>query len=355
MTLHILYYDDIPQELETYSQVLERKLHATVTKAMPPSDLVLDHLPTDLDLILIDYELTQKAGTTAPAPYRGGTLASRLAEVYPDLPLVALSRPSIFRRLNVTPEKLRALDDWLFKENLRLDPGTISKLQGLVAGFGTLRGANTRNWKSLLQVMKIRPNEEDLLKAVGPPLRVPTQDNRAVWTVHEAADWIRKIIMAFPGIVYDSAFASAGLGITEDSFLHRTQELFNEARYVGVFGDEFARWWRGRLFEVAQKVIARAGLNGPIPNTFSVAFEELYDKKLEPSKCVFSGEPHADTICYLLRTPVKREYTLEYLPDNRPSVMESARVSFKAIRESNQFDQDLLPASSKPLVRGIRK
>lgn len=49
------------------------------------------------------------------------------------------------------------------------------------------------------------------------------------------------------------------------------------------------------------------------------------------------------------------KYTVAYRPDNRPSVMDQARVSFKAIQETNKVQRALIDGLSDEALRRIQE
>ncbi|MCL4553096.1 MAG: hypothetical protein M1305_06055, partial [Candidatus Marsarchaeota archaeon] len=55
-----------------------------------------------------------------------------------------------------------------------------------------------------------------------------------------------------------------------------------------------------------------------------------------------------------LQRPVMRQYSLPIIPDNRPSVMDTARVSFKAVLE-NDFDERWVREDARRSLKRIRK
>jgi len=68
---------------------------------------------------------------------------------------------------------------------------------------------------------------------------------------------------------------------------------------------------------------------------------------------VWDGEPVADAVCYILKEPVKVRNSIRYYPDDRPPVMDEARVSFRAIRESNEFDENLVDEDGRSIVNKL--
>ncbi len=97
------------------------------------------------------------------------------------------------------------------------------------------------------------------------------------------------------------------------------------------------------------------GLNGPVNRTFTEAIRSKYKIELKLAKCVWDGKPLADQVCYLSHQPVKTQNSLRYYPDNRPSTMDKARVSFRAIRESDDFDEELLDSTGRTMLEKISK
>jgi hypothetical protein len=95
------------------------------------------------------------------------------------------------------------------------------------------------------------------------------------------------------------------------------------------------------------------GVKGPTKQAFAEAFREKYDLELSPATCVWDRTPIADRVCYILRQPVKLRNSLRYHPDRRPDVMDDARVSFRAIREAEEFNEAYLDPGGLRLLDEI--
>jgi hypothetical protein len=76
---------------------------------------------------------------------------------------------------------------------------------------------------------------------------------------------------------------------------------------------------------------------------------------LAPAVCISSGEKPADWVCYILQKPVKREYSLPYHPDQRPAIMDEARVSFRAVKEDNRVALELIDRENQGLLDKLLK
>ena len=77
-------------------------------------------------------------------------------------------------------------------------------------------------------------------------------------------------------------------------------------------------------------------------------------EELSPSICVYKGEMYPDYICYILKKPVKTKYSLKYKPDDRPAVMDDARVSFKAIKTSSKVNFDFFDSLGREIAEELR-
>ena len=348
MPLRVLYIDDVRDDLDQYSERLMRTRELEVDCRVPPEDMDIDPLLSlDPALVLVDYDLTKLTDERTKAKYLGGSLLTLFREKRPDLPLVLFTRKALWEKHSRVVESLDVLDDVVFKDAVETDYRIVaSHLACLVRGFEQLRACN-RTWPSLLNVLgAVSQVEEDLIRQAAPPMA------RSTWEVPQTARWIRRVLLAYPGIVYDALHASVFLGLDTAAFsTSEVQSLLKPARYDGCFSCDETRWWKSRLLDIAKTLELEKGLHGPI----NAVFREAFVPELTPSRCIYSKEVPADWVCYVQKAPVKMKFSLPYYVDNRPAVMDEARVSFEAILHSNEVDEDLLDAASKATVQELRK
>ena len=355
----VTYIEDIDSETEEFTRFL-RNQKLRVRPMKPPPNLDLrDVIKDKPDLILIDHVLTGYKVLGKAVPYLGGTLASRIREVYHEYPLILTTTRNRFRRYSEAAQ-LGAIDDVVFKDDIEVKPGSIVLiLLGWIQGFEQLRKTKRRNWASLTRKLRAREEESDKLKETFPlaPKRLfRGKIGKFEWSVPEVAQWINRILFRYPGILCDSLHSATALGISETAFLRlKVQNVFRDTMYTGPFANLGPRWWRERLLATAFLLIKKAGEEPVLSTSFSRAFEKLYRTKLKPSICVVTGKEHADAVCYVLRKPVLREKSLDYFPDDRPRVMERARVSFKAIKQSPEVREELFSPEGRDLYRRIIK
>jgi hypothetical protein len=239
------------------------------------------------------------------------------------------------------------VDITLDKDRVIIEPDKVRhELIALIEGYQALDAVeNKHEWRAVLKLMHADEAEAALLREAASPIK------GGYWTVPQVARWIRDVVTKYPGILYDELTSATRLGLSQESFQKpAVQEWFEPARYIGIFGNYAPRWWRDRLFHRALELILEANLSGPVPELFIKAFQEKFKQPLEPAICTYDNTPIADWVCYIYNAPVKLQNSIPYYPDSRPEVMDQARVSLKAVKESNEFNINLVDAESYELV-----
>ena len=224
-------------------------------------------------------------------------------------------------------------------------------LYQLAIGFSLSRNQKNRGWTELLKLIGASQGETEVLQLADPPII-----HRKSWAAVAVAKWIRNVLLRYPGILYDPVNAATFIGICEkDFFSEPIQDFFISAKYSEIFEPPEGRWWKSKLLSTAYSIMNKKEKELPLRMAFPRAWERVKNTTLEKAKCVFSGEAPADWVCCILRKPVMIKYSLSYKPDTRPSVMDEARVSFEAVRTSNDFDDKLVDALGRELISEIRK
>ena len=318
----------------------------------PPPDLDLAELRSvDADLFLVDYELDTLQVNGSIAPYRGMTFAARLREVRPAYPIVLLTRSDLptWTAAQRTARAGSIFDDIVYKDTgLDADPlATHAKLVSLARGYQRLRESSERSLPALLGLLQTDDaGWEKAEEALPPP------DG---WREFEAAHWIRSVLLRYPGVLYATAHAATAVGISLDDFnQEQVRDLLRDAEYLGPFWEEGPYWWRHKLFDIANRLSDTSDSELGLREGFRLAAANLLGFELAASKDAETGAAPADTVCYLLEVPVRIETSLPYQPDSRPPVMESARISFKAVRESNDVEKIHVDAASRSRLDEIR-
>lgn len=370
--IRTIYIDDDEKELEKYKERFEenelsREYFEIITvKAQGLLGRISKIKGRNPELILVDYDLNKPDEKQRKSPVFGLTLSTELKQNFQEIPIVLFTRRSVFKiedysRIDRTVSNL--LDDIIYKDELFKQDEKLDSLYALASGFKILRENKSREWEDLLEILKAPQIDEDCLKRSNPPL-APRERwivaDAARWThkwsVSEAANWIRNILINYPGILYDPVYSATLLGISESSFLSEAiQNFFSEAKYSGIFAPSEGRWWRSKLRETAFSIMDEEQRDLPIREGFPPAWEKTKNMEIEKSKCVFSGEHFPEWVCHVLHKPVMIKYSLAYRADDRPLVMDEARVSYEAIRTANEINDGLFDQLGKEMLEGIRK
>lgn len=352
MAIKVLYIDDEIDKPGRDAQKIRELLHVEgkfVCELRPPPKM-FSNLPVDLpDALLVDLDLSTVSVGEEPVGYFGSTLASEMRMRHPSCPMILVTRPHIMAWKSSLLEESMDVDLIVLKEDIHRDPDeTRARIMTLIEGFQALEKISGQEWSSVLELMGADEDESNLLREAAPPI-----ENKE-WNIPQVARWIRNVVMGFPGILYDDLTAATRLGIDLAAFnTPGVQELVEPARYAGVFSNYKKRWWRNRLFGIVQSLMLKHDVRGPVFLKFSEAFSAEFGKELTPAICVYDGTPVADWVCYILKKPVKQRNSVPYYPDSRPPVMDQARVSFKAIQESNEFDESLVDSDSYVVVKRL--
>ncbi|MCY4061898.1 MAG: hypothetical protein OXG53_06000 [Chloroflexi bacterium] len=351
--IEAIYVDDEPKAAQT--QKIKEFLTSDDLNCElrdPPAD-ISEASKWNPDILFVDYNLAH-AETEFDGrhiSYSGNSLATELRNRSPFCPIILVSRENILSgrgsHLTTSGSDL----DLIFYKNdiINHRDETLQYILELHEAYMQLKEIKNLPWSKVLDKLGADEDEQRKIREAFPPV---SKGRR--WYVPTTIEWIRTVLIGYPGILYNSLHASARLGITELSFLSPAiLDIFASAKYKGLLAGFGERWWADRLVAKATEIIIEANVDGPFSVAFAEAYEQMSREKLEPSRCVFDNEPVADQVCYILKKPVKRDNSIVYYPDSRPPVMDPARVSIKAIQESDDFDEDLVEASSFSVVKRI--
>jgi hypothetical protein len=352
MKFKILFLDDNSHELDKYKYLFNRNAFARDHfdfYGLQINSLELSHIKLDLkpDLILIDFRFDLPGGEETF--YDGYSLSTSLRTQYNDIPLIIFTRRDIFNIQTFPKNIIDIVDDIFYKTDFtQRENDYYFAIYALASGYKSLRDVDEKNWESLLAVLNSPKEDELILLNSKKPLI-----SQGKWSVIDSANWIRKILFKFPGILYDELHASTFLGISISAFTE-LEELFKDAVYRGTFLSDKRYYWKSVLRNIAVDMMNSQDIYLPLNIGFSQSYEKYARKKIEPSRCVYSNEPYAERVCYILNSPVKTKYSFTYNIDDRPDVMDPARVSWKAIQTTDEVNEDLLNPLAKEMLLAIK-
>lgn len=352
MAVKVLYIDDEIDKPGRDAQKIKSLLDLPdefECELQPPPKRVSE-LPGDiLDALLIDLDLSAAKIDGESISYFGSTLAAEVRMRHSGCPIILVTRTHVIDQKRQWLEESGDIDLIVDKDAINIDPSQVrTDIVALIDGFQALREVEGKGWKEVVALFHADEDEIKLLQEAAPPL------DRGHWNIPQTSRWIRNVVMGYPGILYDDLTAATRLGISLESFLQPSlQQFLGSSKYTGPFSSFRERWWRDRLFKAAQSILLEHGTPGPIFQKCTKAFKIHFKEEFHPAVCVYDETPIADWVCYILKKPVKQRNSIPYYPDRRPVVMDQARVSFKAIQESNDFDENLVDSDSLEIVRKL--
>ena len=361
MKSKIIYIEDDTKDLKKYKRVLETEMLdgdgfrviEVAAQELEISTGFSNLEQEEPDLILVDLNLSRPKNNKI-YNLSGAATSTAFREKFQGIPIVLFTRRDIIKgKFPAINQMISGIDDIIFKDDIRTDSEKINNtLLELIEGYKTIREIEPRSMQDLLNLLVAPEKSYDSIKLADPPLfgnsRIPD---------YLIAHWIRKNILYYPGILYDSIHSATSLGISKEAFLtEEIQSIFKESQYSGVFKPIEGRWWKSRLHFSARNIMNSDEKDLPLREGFPSSLDRKNNsRKIERSKCTFSNESPAEWVCCILKEPMMVKYSLSYKADFRPKVMDEARVSFKAIRRSNEFKEELLSDPSASNMQDIKK
>lgn len=276
------------------------------------------------DVILLDYRLDDEV----PRGYRGGTVAARLKEIHPDMPVVLLTTEEKHEQWVRHNPRVAALFDLLvLKEDLAHKSTRVQRaeeIHDLVASYRALKQATTTT---------------DDTHTIINRLAGATKDDRFVASIRssvartpELANWFLRELLAYPGSLLALPDVVARLGIRRDDVKgNALQQWLKSASYEGVFGRIHQRWWRGRLDHML--VHKKRDLREGTATTRAAFISEQIEQEVRPAFCVWCNGEYPERACTICDEPVDASHYLVGTIDDRPAWAEPARVCFRCIAQ----------------------
>ncbi|MFH1671840.1 MAG: hypothetical protein ABIF87_00195 [Pseudomonadota bacterium] len=360
MGIKVVYIDDVDTELRKYKSKFStdertKERFVIVTHNTPKSPEDYTHITeAKPELLMVDYDLSVPDKNGDVIGFSGITLTTELRQKFPEVPITLFTRKSVFKIQNYAQisETLSSIDEIIYKQDIfKIDSPIIEKLYQLSIGFRLIRTHKNRGWNELLRLIGAPKSETEVLELADPPIV-----HRKSWGGVAVAKWVRNVLLRYPGILYDPVHAATFVGVSEKDFLSEPiQEFFISAKYSEIFMPPEGRWWKSKLQSKAYSIMNKKERELPLRMAFPRAWERVKKTTIEKAKCVFSKEAPAEWVCYILRQPVMIKYSLSYKPDTRPTFLDEARVSYEAVRTSNDFDDKLVDPLGRELISEIRK
>lgn len=248
-------------------------------------DTALDDLTNsqkEPDLVILDHSLDKAYSKT----YRtGSTAAVFIHEKWPTCPIISVTAVDI---VNVDIRH-RSVYEGMYPEFKIAE--NYSAFLALANGFKILKEKTPTNIDELLS--KYCPPEDDIvkIKKILPKELKENFDDKSL--LLEFYRWTQSVLFSRPGFLYDRKWAATFIGLNDEGF-KLVEEIFNEAKYSGVFSDSSnVRWWKSKMLEIVAEKTDRIGLPWEIGRSLIKEDGDYF------SKGYSEGEEFPETVAYV--------------------------------------------------------
>ncbi|WOF15980.1 hypothetical protein F1737_04320 [Methanoplanus sp. FWC-SCC4] len=351
--IDIVFIDDDKVDLDRYFDIFEKGLASKFKITRNP--ITIDEINKNLsklesfnpDAILVDYELIRPDSNNNVLGINGVSLSMNLRKIYSNIPIFLFTntKMSNSRESNYFDFE-KFIDEFLLKDDY-VTPQKV--LEGdfikIIEGYKGLKKNTIESIDNLISILSLPKRNfelisEDIIQTLPKQLLEKEED----FPNYKVAKWIRKTLMNYPGILYDEIHSATFFGISIDSFNKPSiQEFFESAKYSGVFSNEKKMWWKSELIECANDFLDYDELKLPYCQGFQKGWQKKTGEILDSALCIYKNEKPAEWVCCVLNKPIMIKYTLRYLQDDRPCVMDESRISFKAIFNDNYNPEQIDP------------
>jgi len=279
----IIWIDDNPSRQSTATDLLARFINVRDKElASELKDLLGGASPR---LVIIDHVL-DKAKGSHPVFLKGSTIAEAIKEKWPSCPVIGVTNADNLKAIDLRTQN--AYDALFPFQNFS---EYFDRIRGISRGFARIKKTG-RDIKKLINLLKPPSQDEKrLFEALTDDLKRRPQDPSVASRIF---CWVEHI-MDRPGFLLDSLWSATLLGVNEAGF-QRVQDIFQKAKYQGVFArPDSNRWWSS---ELQQRLYARCKPEaGDL--SWHVGRRLPGIKKEHFSSCYYCKEDFPETVAYL--------------------------------------------------------
>lgn len=296
----VAWIEDNPKDKDDADILMERNKKLKI-EYFHPRKFVEDKEKRDIDIFLVDFKLNQYKLDDKWYEGNGLYFSGFVKSKYPDIPIYYFSNESqaeLFTKLVYITHKEA---DFVFDDySVIQDKGhTIFYYDGL--DYREIRSKLSEGLDKLIALLL--PPDEEIEKIRGLlPHILKTKEFEGIEAKTLAgrtldfAAWVRKILMSYPGFLYDSLYSATSLGMTEAAFNSKI-DVFKPALYMGIFSKTHTKklWWKTSLYDI----VIRQSKEIKMPTTSDIkklSTQHFKLKENEISKCAVCGEKYADTL-----------------------------------------------------------
>jgi hypothetical protein len=297
-SIRILWIDDDYVNHEDDAKNLESEISNLTVEIIHPVDLEkkLKSKIKKPDLFLVDFFLNQiPAPDGRIFPDRGLTVAGKLKERYPELPIYGVSHEEKRGMFDTDAQAAKSVfDKQLTFETVQNDGAKI--LYWDARDFRIIRIAEKENIDALLSTLKAPESIKDRFQLVLPDALRNGLGTKKEGNSIAFGRWILEKFLPTPGFLYDDLHAATHFGLTETAFKRISKEKrFKKIKYSGIFSKTSSDlWWVSELNNLVFSSPKAKKIDSD--TTWEIAPSIFGISGVESSKCVVCNEPYPELV-----------------------------------------------------------
>ncbi len=250
----VFYLDDEKNDLVLpIKEKLEStgKLSVTWEKPATFEDelLVIEKLLQDHHCVLLDLQLDEKQEDGTQVRYQAPTLAQQIRTLgsekrIPECPIILCSTADKVKISFNRDFTSHNLFDWTFMKS-DINTETVGKIISVIEAYSTV-SKSKKDFSDLL-----KRNYHDIDERILS--RFVNEDDPPV---HEICRTILNEIVQVRGVLIEEDVLAARLGIDIEKskgWEDIKSQLFEEAKYSGIFSSSWQRWWADKVFDIFEQ------------------------------------------------------------------------------------------------------
>ncbi|ELZ79506.1 hypothetical protein C455_07977 [Haloferax larsenii JCM 13917] len=295
----IWWIDDNESRIEDSERLEDELNNATVQFTGP--DKAIEQLNPEheniegldeLDLVLIDWKLHEKS----KFPGKGLTMAGRVREVYPGVPIYGFSSEISALRAGAGDDQFEAI----YEDSDLKGGDNAALIESDLEDYATIEAARGEGFEALIETLNPPEDAIEALRSV-----VPREYNNGLrsdpnvkgGSTIQFGRWIRSRFLQTPGPLIDNVWAATKIGLRPDQLEDYHDELNGtnrgEITYDGVFSHRVPdRWWSTSVIGAVVAIASDREAQFGKLNTFG---RDVFEVDELP-RCQVCGEELPETV-----------------------------------------------------------
>lgn len=296
--IKILWVDDDCENHREDARNLESENNNLIVEIVHPTKLSskITSKKAKYDLFLLDYFLNQMRSSDGDKfPDEGLTIAGKIKENYPELPVYGVSHLVDQGMFGVAAQPSKAIFDKIFTfQEIQRKGAHILYCDAL--DFKIIRNIPKRDIEALFKLLKAPENVQNRIKQVLPDDLRQGIDTKKEGNSIAFARWTQEKFLRIPGFVYNDLYAATHLGMTLGKYLEIAgNSKLGTTKYSGIFSKTSPTlWWVSKLNNIvfSSSLAKKSQYN----NTWELAPLLFNIEKDDYSKCVVCKERYPDIV-----------------------------------------------------------